>query len=187
VSAHDDGVGGASEEFCCEGCRRVYETLGDADPSDHATDEPPEEPEGKETFLFVDGMHCSTCELFLESVAERVDGVEGAQASYATDTVRVVHDEGVTAEELAEPLNGYGYDVSVEPDARTDDASEAIRLLVGGFFSFLLMPWYLFYLYPSYLGIGSGDVFAEFTGPVTRYIPLFLIGAMASVVVFYTG
>ncbi len=133
-------------------------------------------------------MHCSTCELFLESLADDLEGVEAVSASYATDTVRVVYDDEKTDREtVSEALDGHGYSVGLEPDEAETAESESLRLVVGGFFTFLLMPWYVFYLYPSYVGIGGEDAFAEFTGPVARYIPLFLIGLMASVVLFYTG
>ncbi|MDZ7688325.1 MAG: heavy metal translocating P-type ATPase [Halobacteriales archaeon] len=172
--------------FCCEGCRHVHETLGEI-PS--TTDgEENDDMDGDEAFLFVDGMHCSTCEIFLESTATEQEGVKDASASYATDTMKLTYDADETCpDDMADALDGYGYTVGLERDATDTTDTDSLRLLVGGFFTFLLMPWYLFYLYPSYVGIGPEDVFAEYTTTVARYIPLVLIGVMASVVVFYTG
>ena len=157
-------------------------------PAPETVNEPSETVDGEEAFLFVDGMHCSTCEIFLESNAAEQDGVKAVTASYATDTMKLTYDADDTdAETVAEALDGYGYSVGLERDAASTTDTDELRLLIGGFFTFLLMPWYIFYLYPSYIGIGSEDAFAEFTGPVARYIPLVLIGVMASVVLFYTG
>jgi len=133
-------------------------------------------------------MHCSTCEIFLESLAEDVDGVEAAEASYATDTMRVVYDPDKTdRERVADALDGYGYTVVLKKDGIGSAEPEKLRLLVGGFVGMMVMQWYIFFLYPSYIGIGEGDVLAGFSGGVTRYIPLFLVGVMSSVVLFYTG
>ena len=133
-------------------------------------------------------MHCSTCEVFLESLAEELDTVEAAEASYATDTMR---GDSVTnkrdRETLADGLDGYGYNVALEKDEVEDGEPEKLRLLVGGFVGMMVMQWYIFFLYPSYIGIGEGEVLAGFSGGVTRYIPLFLVGVMSSVVLFYTG
>ena len=133
-------------------------------------------------------MHCSTCEVFLESLAEELDTVEAAEASYATDTMRVVYDPDKTDREtVADALDGYGYNVALEKDEVEDGEPEKLRLLVGGFVGMMVMQWYIFFLYPSYIGIGEGEVLAGFSGGVTRYIPLFLVGVMSSVVLFYTG
>jgi cation transport ATPase len=37
-------------------------------------------------------MQCATCEAFLESVAERCEGVIDAEASYVTETIRLDYD-----------------------------------------------------------------------------------------------
>jgi len=107
-----DGVDVVDEdgnEFCCTGCRDVYETLGDVDVDAEAVRErrqgnggesggdapgaDSEVPAGHEaTFLEVDGMHCATCEAFIETVATDTEGVSAASASYVTDTVRIDHD-----------------------------------------------------------------------------------------------
>lgn len=180
--ASDDGPA-----FCCRGCERVYETLGEL-PETTKESEQNERAGCENGFLFVDGMHCSTCEKFLESVAEDADGVEAAEASYATDTMRVVYDPDETDRQtVAHSLDGYGYTVALEKEETGEADPEKLRLLVGGFVGMMVMQWYIFFLYPSYVGIGDGEVLAGFTGPVTSYIPLFLIGVMSSVVLFYTG
>ena len=85
-------------EYCCRGCLEVARALDDADPA--ATDPEAVEREtavadadGEVAYLSVDGMHCSTCEVFLESTATDCDGIEAAAASYATDTMQVVYDD----------------------------------------------------------------------------------------------
>ena len=185
ASESEDGL-----SFCCKGCERVHETVGEA-PETTDTEEVEERiqaPGTEDGFLFIDGMHCSTCEIFLESVAEEVEGVEAAEASYATDTMRVVYDADETGRAtVADALDGYGYTVGLERDETEDTKREKLRLVVGGFVGLLVMQWYIFFLYPSYLGFGDGEILAGFAGPVTRYIPLFFVGVMASVVLFYTG
>ena len=176
--------------FCCKGCERVYETVGEAPDTDDTEDieDITQEPGVEEGFLFVNGMSCSTCEMFLESVAEDVEGVKAAEASYATDTMRTLYDPDDTDREtVADALDGHEYTVGLEREETEDTNPEKLRLVVGGFVGLLVMQWYVFFLYPSYLGLGDGEILAGFAGPVTRYIPLFFVGVMASVVLFYTG
>jgi len=163
--------------FCCTGCREVYRTLGDLDADSAAAvrnriggrngrDETiPDHAE--DTFFHVDGMHCTACEAFLETVAEHADGVYGAQASYTSDMVRVAYDpECCTEADLASLLTRGAYTASrdrPDPDATSDTTA---RLLVGGFFTMMVMVWYVIFLYPVYTG---GDGLVPLTGEFARY------------------
>ncbi|EMA61086.1 ATPase P, partial [Halorubrum kocurii JCM 14978] len=79
-----DVTDGGGNEFCCTGCRDVYEALGDVDVDAEAVRERRREggdgagdagddtavpADHEATFLEVDGMHCATCESFLEMTA----------------------------------------------------------------------------------------------------------------------
>ena len=196
-----DGVDGT---FCCRGCLEVARTLGDVDDVDDveavrdaATDPADREiPEDfTETYLAVDGMHCTTCEAFLGLRGEQIDGVHAIEANYAMGTARVVHDPGVISRaELPAALSSHGYTLRFREDdesgvesSRRRQRDTVQRLVVGGFFSMLVMPWYFFYLYPSYLGLEAGVLAVDTTTPLTLYLPLVAIGLFASVVLFYTG
>ncbi|WP_148680556.1 heavy metal translocating P-type ATPase [Halovivax ruber] len=141
---------------------------------------------GEHTFLAVDGMHCSTCEAFLELRAEGVEGVSEATASYASDTVRVAYDpERVTAEELPDRLTGYGYQAHDRDGTVGDTHGEETvgRLLLGGLFGMMVMLWYVVFLYPEYLGFDPVVSLGGFVGPYL-YGNIWL---MTSIVLFYTG
>jgi Cu2+-exporting ATPase len=148
--------------------------------------------EGAETFLAVEGMHCSTCESFLEARATDREGVRAAEASYASDLLRVVHDaDTVDADALAETVSGVGYDareVSTAADAEPGgQRQEAVgRLLVGGFFGMLVMLWYVLFLYPTYLGVDPDLLLLDVDGQAGRYL-LGNVWVMATVVLGYTG
>ncbi len=192
--------------FCCRGCLAVAERLDEiadldtadaVDPDAVKTDER-EIPEGfSETYVAVDGMHCTTCEAFLHLRGAELDGIHAVEANYAMETARVVYDPAVIAEsELAERLSGYGYTVrfreetdrtGVDRDARRRQGETVQRLIVGGFFSMLIMPWYFFFLYPSYVGIETGLIDVDTTTSLTLYLPMVFIGLFTSVVLFYTG
>ncbi|MDF9746647.1 heavy metal translocating P-type ATPase [Natrinema salsiterrestre] len=185
--------------FCCRGCLEVSASLADVDDVDReavvdrATERGDREvPDGsEETFLAVEGMHCSTCEGFLSQLGERESGIRTVEASYATDTARVVYDPNRLDEaDLPEVLSGYGYEARFrDGDGGTARADEELvqRLLAGGFLAMLVMPWYLFYLYPSYVGIETGILTVDATSPVGVYLPMAMIGALTSGVLFYTG
>jgi Cu2+-exporting ATPase len=179
----DDG-----QVFCCRGCKEVYATLGDVDLDERQADEEDEPPEDCETaFLHVGGMHCTACEIYVETAAEENEGVESASASYATETLRVDYDEdSVSEDELPDSVTGGGYVAShkYDEEARRDQRNENIgRLVVGGFFGMMAMVLYAFYLYPTYFGYDP-------LFPLSSAAGDFLFGYIVvatSVVLFYTG
>ena len=177
-------------EFCCRGCLAVARSLDDVDDADDLDERRPEaEPDeafdGETTFLHVDGMHCATCESFLELTAGEREGVAAAEASYATDTVRVDYDPDiVSADELAEGLSVAGYTASdrADPDADGDDG--VVRFLIGGgFFGMMAMLWYALFLYPTYFGY---EPIVDLGGVSGAYL-FAQVWVFASIVLFYTG
>jgi Cu2+-exporting ATPase len=169
-----DDVEGA---FCCPGCREVARTLDTLDPEqaaavrDRVDGTGPDAaavPEGADdAFLQVTGMHCTACESFLEAVAEQDDGVYRAEASYASEMVRLHYDPGRRdAGDLAALLTRGGYSASPDHTAADDEQNTVARLLIGGFFSIMVMMWYVVFFYPAYAG-GSGVVALE--GEFARY------------------
>jgi Cu2+-exporting ATPase len=163
--------------FCCPGCREVYRTLGTLDADEAAavrerigganghSQAVPDDAE--EAFLYVDGMHCTACETFLETVAEREAGVYRAEASYASEMVRLRYDaDRRTADDLTALLTRGGYTATRDrPDA--EQASDTVaRLLFGGFFTMMVMVWYVIFLYPVYAG---GEGLVPLTGDFARY------------------
>jgi Cu2+-exporting ATPase len=185
-----DGVEG---EFCCRGCAEVAGRLDttDADPDEvraELGDDADELPEStEEAFLAVDGMHCATCEAFVEATATREDGVLDADASYATDVVKLAYDpDRVAAADLPDAVSRLGYRAR-RVDEDPDDPEEGVgRLLVGGFFGMMVMLWYLLFLYPAYLGVPAEYRLLDVTGSSGRFL-LWNVWVMASVVLGYAG
>ena len=103
-------------EYCCRGCLEVARSLGGVEDVESETPEDllesgADDAEGEVAYLSVDGMHCATCELFLESTATDHEGVEAAAASYATETMKVVYDpDRLAGERLPELVSGTGYE-----------------------------------------------------------------------------
>ncbi|MHB9285881.1 heavy metal translocating P-type ATPase [Halobacteriales archaeon Cl-PHB] len=178
--------------FCCRGCLEVHRALGDLEddelPEDplSATTPDPDDVEGEEAFFAVDGMHCATCETFLESVAAGTDGVEAAEASYATDTVRLAYDPDVVDREtLPGVLTTAGYTArDREESGETPPSAELAKFLIGGgLFGMMVMVWYVLFLYPTYLGYEPLVSLGGLDG-------LYLFGnvwLLTSLVLFYTG
>ncbi|MFW5957100.1 MAG: heavy metal translocating P-type ATPase [Natronomonas sp.] len=181
-------------EFCCRGCLEIQRQLGDRaneilEEADDASESPVDAdalPEGYEqSFLGVDGMHCSTCEVFVESLADGVEGVESVEASYATELARVVYDpEIVDPGSLPSDLSGYGYEAYPTDDRPEEDDDLVVRFLIGGgLFGMMTMLWYVLFLYPTYFGF---DPVVEFGTYDFAYVAG-NIWVFASIVLFYTG
>jgi len=195
----------AGEQFCCRGCLEIRGTLSDheelsvdADPAAIAeTVEEEELPEGYETtFLRIEGMHCATCETFLESRASDREGVGSVAASYITDTVRVDHEPGLSESALCEDLTGLGYHAYARDDPLGEQrAGEGIfwRLIVGAVFGMMVMLNYVALIYPTYFegGLyypaGTAEFLGEMLAGTSATYLLLVIGLLTSVVLFYTG
>jgi Cu2+-exporting ATPase len=175
--------------FCCRGCLEVARTLEDAEsatPPD-AAGTADADADGDVAYLAVDGMHCSTCERFLETTVTDEAGVRGADASYATDTMRVVYDPGVvTAADLPGLVSGAGYEARPRgaEDETEDEESEVVRFLVGGgFFGMMTMLFYILFIYPQHFGFDP----VVTLGPFGRLYLLGQVWLFATLVLFYTG
>ena len=184
-------------EFCCRGCLAVARSVGsieDASPDDAREElqsgtDPSDLPDGyDEQYLHVDGMHCATCEAFLESTAVDNDGVGAATASYATETLKLHYDpDAVKADRLPALVSGYGYDATER--ALSDDTTMAgdvavVKFLIGGgFFGMMTMMWYVLFIYPKYFGFEPLIDLSGFDG-LYLFTQLWLL---ASLVLFYTG
>mgnify|MGYP006315835337 FL=1 len=89
----------AGHEFCCYGCREVYRHFGDgviAAGRPVATAAPP--PQAREAFLWIEGMHCASCEYLIERLAPRTRGILTAASNYASGTARITYDPALIAE-----------------------------------------------------------------------------------------
>jgi Cu2+-exporting ATPase len=180
-------------EYCCRGCLTVARTL-DEQPEEATVDEhldtgpATSDVEGAEAYLDVSGMHCATCEQFLETTATDVAGVRAAEASYTSGMMQVVYDPDQTGSTaVAEGVSTYGYNARERTDTTEDDDQQAVgRLLVGGFFGMMTMMWYLLFLYPVYLGVGPAGGLVDLSGPAGGYL-FANVWVMATVVLGYTG
>ena len=227
VDAETEGV------FCSTGCRDVCRTMGPAQTTrgGEATglergaeetgagssgDEIEREPEGINTFLRIDGMYSATCEAFLESVANKQEGVYDAAASYVTETIRVSHDTDLLSKtELRDALSTLGYtaylretvsDESAGTDSTTRQAREmggvrkrqddqilefryAAGLLFG---AFLLVP-YVSILYPTHLAsLVDWAALSVFEGALDLggqggFMFLRIYLVLTGVILFFTG
>ncbi|MEF8780117.1 MAG: heavy metal translocating P-type ATPase [Haloferacaceae archaeon] len=138
-------------------------------------------------YLSVDGMHCATCETFLETVSETEPGVVDATASYATDTMRLRYDpDQVEADDLPDAVSQAGYEASfrsVDREPESGDVAVVRFLIGGGFFGMMTMLWYVLFLYPTYFGFQPVVEFGSFDR-LYLYTQIWLF---TSVVLFYTG
>jgi Cu2+-exporting ATPase len=186
--------GSVDGTFCCRGCLEVYRSLGDIDVGEESTvrealDEeeagPQDHPENTETaYLAVDGMHCSTCEVFLESEARNNPGVVDADASYAAETIKMVYDPDETDESsLTDAVSGLGYTARARGDTAEQGTDPASRLLVGGIFGMMAMTWYAVFLYPTYFGFDPVVTLGQFDGAYL-YTQL---AVMTGIILLYTG
>ena len=178
-----------SGEFCCRGCLEVARSLDGVDPAEAdleelAADEPIEDADGEVTYLSVDGMHCATCERFLEMTATDHDGVEAAAASYATDTMKVVYDpDAVSEADVPDVVTRSGYRAFQRAEGADTEDPTIGRLLIGGFLGMMTMMWYVLFVYPQHFGFAPVVDFGTFG----RLYLLGQIWLFTTIILLYTG
>ena len=198
----------AGERFCCRGCRGVYETLdgredvapdAELEEIQDALDEDERElPEGYETtFLRIDGMHCTTCETFIETRARQHDDVGAVDASYITDTVRIDHDpEKVDEETLREEVSGLGYRAYARGDPKGERQAKddlLLRVVVAVLFGMAVMMKYVAVVYPTYFESGlyyppeQAEMLSEMLATTSASYFYIVMGILTSIVFFYAG
>ncbi|SMO75598.1 heavy metal translocating P-type ATPase [Halorubrum cibi] len=202
--------------FCCVGCRDVYDALGDVDVDAEdvaarrdgedggekaaAGDGPAGEPETpadhEATFLEVDGMHCATCEAFIETVATDTEGVSAASASYVTDTVRIDHDPAdVSADDLADAVSGLGYSAYSRDDAfsrRQSDNLAIARLAIGVLVGMAVMLQYVVLIYPTefafpFYNQRTLEYLDQAMSSTSGTYFFIVLGVLTTIVLFVTG
>ncbi len=211
-----DGVDVADEagnRFCCAGCRDVHGVLGETDvdadvvrerkrerdagqPDGENAGEPDVPADHEATFLEVEGMHCATCEAFIESVATRTEGVSAASASYVTDTVRIDHDpERVSTDDLSAAVSGLGYSAYARDDAfsrRRADNMATARLAAGVMVGMAVMLQYIVIIYPTYFAFPFYDertleFLNEAMASTSGTYFFIVIGILTTIVLLFTG
>ncbi len=180
--------------YCCRGCMRIATTLEDVEEvselEDASVDDEDVPPEATVGYFRVEGMHCTTCEAFVQSRGADAEGIYDVDVSYGLGAARVRYDPArFTDDAVAEALSGYGYTVVPrnEDTTRVDRNRYAQRVVIGGFLAMLVMPWYLFALYPAYLGFETGILDLGRTNAVGTYFPLATIGLITGLILAYTG
>lgn len=202
-------VDDAGLAFCCSGCREVYHTIDvleddRADAIDRETVESALETTDDDvpdhyttTFLHVDGMHCATCELFIESVGASHPDIAAVDSSYVTETVRISHDpDRVTEADLIDRLSGMGYRAYNRDDTAALERVEEmnmIRLGTGLILGLFVMFGYMMLIYPTYFDSGlyygeaGVEILIEGLYDGAAWYLFVGLGILTSGVLFYTG
>ena len=199
-------VGEAEHFFCCLGCMNVYLILWESGAiqsgqdiretelfrrslrlglisnrtSEQATNSATILAPGEELLLHVKGMWCTSCAWLIEHALESLPGVVQAEASFATDLVKVRYrPQDLPPDRIIGRITTLGYGADrFTSDSETADAERRDLLIRTGLAGFLwanVMSFSLV-LYAGY--------FEQISGSVRRGLP-FVLMAMATPVVFY--
>jgi len=149
--------------FCCHGCKSVFNVFG-ADIlkfQERSIDSKAKEKvviEGEEAFLRIEGMHCSSCEILLEHLAKKIEGIYSISTSYATSTAKVIYDaKRISQEQLPELISQSGYKAyySHEPFKPENEDKEMLWMVTAVGLAGMVMMLNLAFFYPIDLGLVS--------------------------------
>jgi Cu2+-exporting ATPase len=108
----------AGHEFCCHGCREVYRCFGEAVVTTDGPVAVAPPPQAREAFLWVEGMHCASCEYLIERLAPQTPGILAAASSYASGTIKITYDPALIDEaQLPAAIARAGYRARLHDEA----------------------------------------------------------------------
>ncbi len=153
------GLSSDGHAFCCIGCREVYKHFGAEILLSRASqaDAPaPVEPEGADAYLRIEGMHCTSCEILIERLGEKIDGVLSVASSYATSTAKVIYDpDRIDPSRLPDLMSSVGYSARPRHEHVNEDNYRMglLRAIAATSFAGVIMMLYLAFYYPTHLGL----------------------------------
>ncbi|MBZ0142483.1 MAG: cation transporter, partial [Rhodocyclaceae bacterium] len=184
-------VSDAGHDFCCIGCREVYRAFGEdalvpakVSPRDTA---PP--PGSREAFLWIDGMHCASCEFLIGKLALKHPGVFDVASSYATATARIAYDPAQVQEaELPALLSRHGYRARLrgEPAPEHEEGLDLLRLVSGVTAASLVMMLTFIFIYPIHGGWLTVEDYGAMRRLAFEAVPIFLF-FLTTILVFFVG
>jgi len=178
--------------FCCVGCREVYRHFGAIvlpDTAGSSLADTPLEPEGSTAYLRIEGMHCASCEILIERLAQEVEGVTAAYANYATSTTKVIYDaDQIDESDLPALLSRYGYRARFSHDTapKYDERMPTLRLIVAESLAATVMMLYLAFYYPVHLGIVDMAELEPVRWLVHKAVPMTLL-LLTSLLITYVA
>jgi Cu2+-exporting ATPase len=149
-------------KFCCHGCREVYRCFGAGvfTADREGTRRTPPQTQGKEAYLWVEGMHCASCEFMIEKIALKTRGILSAAANFSTSTARIVYDPEVLREsDLPAILSRSDYRARLRGDGTPEyqERSDLLRLLTGGVLASAVMMLSFLFVYPDTWRLGRAE------------------------------
>ena len=202
-------VADADRFFCCSGCLNVYLILWESGAIRPGQDirqtelfqrslklglisnrESRDEPDNsarnetehtEEILLHVSGMWCTSCAWLIERAVTRLGGVVRAEASFASDVVKVQYrPQAVSRQRICDCIGSLGYkaqDAAESANSTREGRDLVIRTGLAAFLWANVMSLSLV-LYAGY--------FEQISGSIRRGLP-FLLMVFATPVVFYCG
>ncbi len=178
-------------EFCCFACREVYRHFGagifaarqDASRSTAATRP------GLDAYLWIEGMHCASCEILTEKIALDTPGILAASTSYATSTARITYDpQQIQESALPSLLSRYGYRARLRSEGAPeyDESQDLLRLVSGGGLAAAVMMLSLLFIYPIHAGFAVHADYEAIQWLAFKMAPLALL-VFTSILVFYVA
>jgi heavy metal translocating P-type ATPase len=135
----------------------------------------------QEMLLHVTGMWCASCAWLIERAVTRLGGVVRAEASFASDVVKVQYrPQAVSRQGICECIDSLGYkaqDAAESANSNREGRDLVIRTGLAAFLWANVMSLSLV-LYAGY--------FEQISGSIRRGLPLVLM-VLATPVVFYCG
>ena len=86
----------------------------------------------RERTLEVGGMHCASCSSAVERALRDLPEVDSAAVNLLTGQARVTLRDAISDDRLVAAVTSAGYDASVQAPTATEEASESVRLRIGG-------------------------------------------------------
>ena len=180
-------------EFCCHGCAAVFRSFGEdilhAEQPLTETSSPPPEYQGREAFLRIEGLHCTSCEILIKQTAEKIEGIHSVSTSYATSTTKVTYDpERIEKSQLPGIISQSGYKARFPSEKITevDEGRALLSFILAVGFAGMVMMLNVAFFYPMDLGLVSVEELKPVGWLAFNVIPRVML-LMTTILIFVIG
>jgi len=112
--------------------------------------------------FYIKGMHCASCELLIEQKMLEIKGVEFADASMATNVLRISSRDKITVEMLNKMFGKDGYEFSERPFTQTGQGQQLFEAAFTAAFAIIVFLALSKMGLSSFASIGSSSSLGAF-------------------------
>lgn len=100
----------------------------------------------KKTTLQIQGMHCASCAVNIESALNKTEGINKASVNYASEKAAIDYDSEINLDKILTIIKKQGYEAAEAGAEQKDKVADEVKILRNRFLGSAVLGVPLFYL-----------------------------------------